>query len=237
MHELRWTIGLAARIAMTVMVGAAQAQVTDHTKPSSSEYIRLPEYCQDLLSPQYNDPWYGRQQWRPRMGETIDHMHHYCYGLIAVIRAQRFGRPLQERNHYWTRVEAETTYVIDRMTPEFVLAPEIFHRRATAYSNLKRVNEAVADYRASIKAKPDYFPAYIGLAELYQKHGQRDLAIKTVQEGLSQAPNAKPLQSLLKELGQPTESAGGKGLREEHGMGERTKGVGAVGTAPENVKK
>ena len=203
MNRYRWIEkALRGGLLFMLVASAAQAQITSHTVPNDSEFARLPQYCQDLVDPRRGgDPGWGREQWKPVMGLTVDHMHHYCYGLIATMRAQRFGRTQQERNHYWGRVIAECTYVIERLEKDFALTPEVYYRRAVAYANMKKLTEAVADYRASMQFKQDYYPAYSGLADLYHKNGQRDLALKVVREGLTYAPNAKVLIDMNRELG------------------------------------
>jgi len=199
MNANRWTLLLFA----SLLGGAAnvQAQSTPHTRPSPLEYASLPQYCQDLLNPSIGDVGMGRQKWLPVMGETIFHMHHYCYGLIAQMRAERPGRPPIERTRLWRTVVSEVHYVVQRMTPAFVLYPEVMYRRGYALAQLNRDAEAIADFQESFRVKPDYFPAYRELADLYRKRGRTDLAQQVVREGLANAPTAKSLLDLAKELG------------------------------------
>lgn len=154
----------------------------------------LPDYCQFIALPFHQQ---DRSPWRPVFGSTVQHIHHYCYGQVAMMRARnRLSLTPAQRTFYWQAAVNEFTYVIERAPIDFVLLPEVAFRRGTSYVALGALRDAMADFQLSIKVYPKYFPAHAAIARLYMKDGKNDLAQRAVEDGLRDSPNAQELLDL-----------------------------------------
>jgi tetratricopeptide (TPR) repeat protein len=81
------------------------------------------------------------------------------------------------------------------------MLPEIFTKIGEVQLALGRVDEAREAFQKARSLKPDYWPAYWRWAEHLSAIGQKAKARELAEEGLSYAPDAKPLRSLLTVLG------------------------------------
>ena len=108
----------------------------------------------------------------------------------------------KKRQGHLRLVKAEMRYVSqgNSLPPGHVLYPELHKRWAWALAESGEVEEAIAHYTLSIKAKPDYAPAYAGLSDLYRDSGQPEAATKVLETGLQAKPNSKALKRRLQEL-------------------------------------
>jgi tetratricopeptide (TPR) repeat protein len=154
----------------------------------------LPQYCKD------NAAGKGRfEKWRSTFGEAYIHMHHYCAGVSAELKAKSTLNQ-QERVSALQRVVGQMRYVSSSCSTRCVLYPELHTRWGWALSELGQVGEAVQHYQLAIKAKRNYTPAYARLSELYLKSNQVDEARKILESGLKAKPNSSALKRRLKKL-------------------------------------
>jgi tetratricopeptide (TPR) repeat protein len=128
-------------------------------------------------------------------------MHHYCQGLTYLLRLKFHVYPLREKQASWRQANKEFDYVLRNAQPDFVLRPEILTRKGEVLVNLERRPEATQAFQEAIERKANYWPAYVGLAKIYQASGDTEKAKEVIETGLTQAPEAKPLRELLVELG------------------------------------
>jgi tetratricopeptide (TPR) repeat protein len=78
-------------------------------------------------------------------------------------------------------------------------------------ARLDRTDEAIAEFRKAIDAKPKFTPAYNNLAEALVKQGKLEEAESTYRRSLAEKPSAavyNALGSVLHKLGKPEEAAG-----------------------------
>lgn len=172
---------------------------------TKAEMGLIPEYCADSQTFGYGDAYYNTSpnapKWVGLMGKGFWAIHHYCWALINLSRAQKPSMPPNMR--YWTRegVLADLNYVIQNTSPDFVLLPEIYTKMGEVLVLLKRPTEARDAFDKARALKPDYWPAYFQWAEYLRSIGRKAEARQVVEEGLSNSPGAKSLQSLLVTLG------------------------------------
>lgn len=171
---------------------------------TEAEWAQLPEYCPDKIKNYAVWGIEGRRasHWISVMGgrENWVHMHHYCWALIEFLRAGKPETSKMLRNTYLNNAVGNINYVIGNARPDFKLLPELLTKKASALVKLGRDGDAAAAFRQAADAKPDYWPAFAGLAEIYRRLGQLNEARAVVEEGLEHAPQSKLLSSMLAEL-------------------------------------
>jgi len=141
------------------------------------------------------------QRWYQLLGPTYNALHHYCWGLQAVHDATFLARDKQFRAHMLNVSIREFDYVIDRAPPDYVLMPEFLFKKGESQVKLGQGHIAVVQFQRAIELKPDYWPPYAAMSDLYKSVGDLPKAREWVDKGLSVAPDAKPLLARQAELG------------------------------------
>ncbi len=204
-------IHIAQRVLLrTILAGAlvtspsvATAGYPDGWTPA--EMALAPRYCPDAQGFGYGDAYYNTSpnasKWVAVMGKGFWAVHHYCWATINLHRAQRPSTPAVIREGLRDAAIRDMQYVIKNTDPDFVLLPEIYTKMAEVQLLLKRETDARNSLAKAREIKPDYWPAYVTWAEHLQAQGQKALARKVDEEGLSQAPSSKTLHKMLIDLG------------------------------------
>ena len=154
----------------------------------------LPQYCKDNAAGKSRF-----EKWRSTFGEAYIHMHHYCAGVSAELKAKSTLNQ-QERVSALQRVVSQMRYMSSSCNTKCVLYPELHTRWGWALGELGQVGEAVQHYQLAIKAKRNYTLAYVRLSELYLEVNQPDEARKILESGLKARPNSSALKKRLKKL-------------------------------------
>ena len=177
------------------------------TDVTESEFALLPQYCRSVQGYKERFPGLAHQHWYDVMGPGFIHMHHYCYALIDLARAEKASTPASERLFMREDSTSEMNYVIQNVPPDFVLLPEIYTKLGHTWLLLKNPTKAKTAFEAAISRKQNYWPAYFYWADYQLNAGRRAEARTTVEEGLKYSPEAKTLQNLLRSIenqsGQP----------------------------------
>ncbi|MCV2364572.1 tetratricopeptide repeat protein [Paucibacter sp. DJ1R-11] len=192
------TQSAAICLSILIMCQAAHAQPA---KLSKGEISLLPDFCQDRLNyPVYswtNPRW---AYWRSRMGDSFQHVHHYCWALVSIRRATSTSNPTQ-REHLYASAIRDLEYVLTNAADDFRLLPEIYVRIGEAAVRTGDFGKAYDGFATARQIKPGYAPAYIGWAEVLLKAGQKGAALEILTEGLRVAPESTEMRSFLKRLG------------------------------------
>ncbi|HTP98418.1 MAG TPA: hypothetical protein VMN56_03770 [Casimicrobiaceae bacterium] len=192
-------LGLAASVLATGSLAGKPTEVTD------AEMAMLPPYCVDTMGFKYGDAYTNTSpnapKWVALMGQGFWAMHHYCWALINIGRAQRPTMPANLRQGTRESAIGDMRYVIENTPPDFVMLPEIYTRIGEQQLALGRVSDARASFDKARSLKPDYWPPYFQWAEYLHRAGKTAEARAVTEEGLAYSPGAKPLQSLLVDLG------------------------------------
>jgi tetratricopeptide (TPR) repeat protein len=164
----------------------------------------LPSYCrytQDFINRfAGSDRNVEQERWKASLGPTFIHMHHYCYGLMAINRAAFLAQDITESRFNLNNSVMEFDYVIERAPLDFAMLPEILTKKGESLLKLNRDGEAMFQFERAIKIKPDYEPAYAALSDYYKGIGQLPKAREWLEKGLSAAPRSKTLKQRLTEL-------------------------------------
>jgi tetratricopeptide (TPR) repeat protein len=186
---------------------ALLAPVRVEAQPKSyeaSEVSKLPGYCK------YTQTFRGRvpgsdnaaeiERWTRVMGDTFIHMHHYCFGLMAVNSSVSLSNTPMDRRHYLSVSINEFDYILRHAPLDFALLPEILTRKGESLIQLDRAGEGMLEFQRAIKIQANYTPAYAAMSDFYKKAGQPAKAREWLEKGLSAAPNARALVRRLAEL-------------------------------------
>ncbi|MBL8339948.1 MAG: tetratricopeptide repeat protein [Rubrivivax sp.] len=143
--------------------------------------------------------------WEGLLGKTFWDVHHYCWALIHMQRAQRPGVPKQERDHTMRVAIRDYYYVIHAARrngdDKMPLLPELFYRSGEAYVLLGEYPQAIAEFERSREAKADYWPPYVAQASLHHKLGMVAQARELLESGLKLMPDDPNLQEALRKIG------------------------------------
>ena len=192
----------AGLIVSIGFISEACAGIDGFREISPEEDARLPKYCEHSADRGATrvPPTPEAQAWFDIMGPGYKAVHHYCWAMVEIWRADSFKTPPAQKTHWLTSAISNINFVIEHSPPDFILHPEIFTKRAAILVRLGKVAAASADYEKAISLKPNYWPAYVGLAQLMQKSGQVAAARSWVEKGLANAPDSQALLRLRNEL-------------------------------------
>lgn len=208
-------------IILFTLPAAAQVSVPGYPNNvrayDAREVALLPTYCK--FTQEFRDKLpEGRDKgmvarWYAYLGDTFDHTHHYCWGLMKTNRGMLLARDSKARNFYLSDAIGEFDYVIERAQRDFILLPEILTRKGSNLILLGNGPQAIAQFEQSIDIKPDYWPPYAQISDYYVSVGDRAKAIEVVERGLKNAPDAAALIRRRADLqsGKASRSADGPG--------------------------
>jgi len=172
---------------------------------TEAEMALLPQYCPDTFGFKYGDAYFNTSpnapEWVGLMGKSFWAMHHYCWALINLGRAQKPSMSAMQRQATREYAISDMQYVIENSTPDFIMLPEIFTKKGEVLLTLKRPLEARDAFAKARELKPDYWPPYFQWGGYLMRAGQKNEAREVVEAGLSFAPQSKALRGLLVELG------------------------------------
>ena len=184
------------------MLAAAAGPVAQPADPgtigqSLRNVFELPSFCDYV---QEGKAGFDQAKGYALMGPTFHHIHHYCWALGNMRRAQNPTISEQERRGYCVGAIKDMQYVIARAPPDFVLLPEIFLRMGQAAFGSGDVPGALEYFDRSRRAKADYWPAYIEIARTNLSFGRRQAAEAALKAGLAASPDEPNLKQALAQL-------------------------------------
>jgi hypothetical protein len=200
----RFLCGLVVGL-IVCLVPAAPVFAQKPPNISPGEMALIPPYCVDTMGFTYGDATTNTSPragyWLNMMGKSFWAVHHYCWGLIKLRRAELAGTSKEVRTGTLLNVIAEYNYVLEHSTPDFVLRPELLARRGDAQLKLGAIGDALESYEAAIQFKPDYWIAYYNWAEFLLASKRPMDAQAFLERGLAQTPNHPKLRAAYKKAG------------------------------------
>lgn len=196
---------IAAMLGAWLLGASAAAMASKPGNITDAEMGLLPRYCPDTMGFGYGDASYNTSpnaaKWVAIMGKGFWAVHHHCWALIKMRRAERPGMLAVHKQGHWRSALADFWYVVNHSPRNFILLPEIFTwigRTEILLGNASNADEAFAKARAE---KPDYWPAYYHWAEFLVRAGRKAEALDVIKTGLQHSPGAKSLLSLFTYIG------------------------------------
>ena len=168
------------------------------------ELALTPEFCQDVQTINgwsKSRPSPRAPHWIGLMGENFWHMHHYCWAMIGLHRAEAAGLTPMDRHWLIKQAVADYRYIIINSTPDFVLLPEVYTRMGDAQLLMGDVGGAYDSFSRAREIKPDYWPPYAKWAAVLIKINKTSEAKELVEAGLRHSPDAAPLREQYRKLG------------------------------------
>ena len=114
---------LGGAIALATAGPVCAGDPLDVATLSRGEMARLPEYCPHTWGYHQGGP--ERAEWFARLGPMMEHLHHYCWGILKANRANSGGVTPQMRDSLIGSAIGESHYVLRRASQDFVLLPEM----------------------------------------------------------------------------------------------------------------
>ncbi|MEW5943855.1 MAG: tetratricopeptide repeat protein [Pseudomonadota bacterium] len=188
--------GLVLALAFGLQAPAAMA-VGPSQEAMKAQYAQIPLCKAKMISPP-GSPDVG--YWSNALGPDWLHVHHYCIGL-AFLNLHYGVKDKFERGWYLGEAVGSFDYVIRAASPGYVLLPENHFKKGQALLFLRKEAEAAAEFRQAIQLRPDYADPYAALADFMVSKGNKQEAMKLVEEGLRQAPKSRGLARRYQELG------------------------------------
>lgn len=198
---------LAIATVLTLGCAGASAQVRNLTW---GELSLTPPVCMDVQG----IPLTGWTQhfrhsprapyWESVLGKAFWDMHHYCWALVHQQRANRTDTSPQQREYLHRTAINDYYYIINNATErgerDLVVLPELYYRAGDAYLQINEIAAASIEFEKSRAAKPDYWPAYVGLATVQERLGRRKEAREILEKALEAIPDEPGLKNALAKL-------------------------------------
>ncbi|MBV5272707.1 MAG: tetratricopeptide repeat protein [Lamprocystis purpurea] len=210
---------LLIAMALSGLPGAGSAIAGD-PQATEADWAMVPAWCRFAMSArktnnrvdQIPDPQV-RAKIRALDNSGCNGFHHYCWALIWANRGYFTSTEDQAlRRSYFDWAISDFRYIFANSEPGNTcsLFPESYTKLGEMKLLIGKPQEAETHYRAALKLKPDYAPAYAGLSDLYETQGHIDKAVAILQAGLK----VKPTSSALKKKFARLQARTGGDLRE-----------------------
>lgn len=200
---MNYPIRLLTALLLSCLLSHKPAEAT--TRKPQAVLATLPPYCKDSgLS--YNYERFGPRwhYWVSRMGELFNTIHHYCEGLLELRDARRLPKHSAEQRNALLRAIAEFNFILkyeDHVLRRFPLWPELLLRRGEAAVLLEDWALASSSYEQARTVKRDYWPAYLGWAEVLDGLKLRAQAREQILLGLQVDPSVESMRKAFVKYG------------------------------------
>jgi tetratricopeptide (TPR) repeat protein len=134
-------------------------------------------------------------------------MHHYCFGLNFLNRANRgMGNKAVLLN--WALGEFK---YMQGIPADNVLRPDVEYNIGLVLYTQDRIPQAIVQLRKAIQMKRGNERAYLLLSFCYRRLGDRTSAAHALQEGLTRVPESRALRNALEWMNKETAAPDGGG--------------------------
>ena len=126
-----------------------------------------------------------KERWQRYFGQTFQHLHHYCKGLLWQLRA---GRPSWIARHNYPlsfilgQVPAEFYYTWTKLPPTHRMYGKMGADLLLAYQDAGDPDAAKRIMNDLLSVKPHDRYTYTGAADFYRKQGNRNKAIEMLEQ-------------------------------------------------------
>jgi tetratricopeptide (TPR) repeat protein len=163
-------------------------------KYTPQELKRLPAAC---IAKEDKSAHEEREKWHSILGESFDHLHHYCNGLNFL---NRIKRGIGDKKSLLQGALGEFRYMDHQISGNNPLRPELEYNIGSVLFELNRFPEAIVAIRKSIFVQPDNAQAYLLLSMCYKRMGDSARALDVLQAGLAKVPGSQALRSAMNDL-------------------------------------
>lgn len=128
-------------IRLTAVIGALLAAHSAQSMSADLMPASAPGFCHPMTPAQ-------RAAWQQKMGPLLNDLHHYCYGLRDMHKADKPGISKRERDGHFVSAIEEFDYVLHAkkaQKPHWFL-PEVHMKKAFALMKIGRYAESQAEF-------------------------------------------------------------------------------------------
>lgn len=201
-YHKRELINAIAAIALVIF---NTQQACAETRIAEEEYLLLPEYCkaQGNVSETYYKKYYSAErtrQWQSALGKNYDHYHHFCWGIVSIVRAYKVSATYGNRVSLANNAISDINYAVERASPDFILLPAIYTKLGEAYLLAHDDKNAEIAFRKAWEINPAYWRPYVWWSQRLMQLGKLREALLVAEEGQKNAPDVKALDNLIKDI-------------------------------------
>ncbi len=185
---------MAGLAVLAIVMQSGGAHAIGSFRPTAMELRMLPAYCAvraEKWGNDKNDP--RTKKWYSVFGNDFIHLHHYCGAILDYLKAPLEPTEKKRKKRYEHSLY-NFDYVAERVSPNFVLWPELLVFRSRVHSKLGNIGQALKDAKAAVNKKPGYVKGIVNLADLLVQYGKRDDAFSVIEDGLRIKPSSRVLR-------------------------------------------
>ncbi len=164
---------------------------------SKAERSLLPQWCkftQTFVTGAQGNLRY--QQYLGQYGEGWKHVHHFCWGLVSMVRAAGYDTSASQRDYFLKSAIMDFDYVLERAPENFVLRFDINLKKVRALLTRNELNNAESLARQIVERWSDRADAYGLLAEVYLAAKAPHEARKALEQGVDQVKDKDRLDQI-----------------------------------------
>lgn len=202
MRIVRWA-RLRAMVAALCCVAlslpfAGPARADETVEWSEQDYALYPPFCRAKLT---NGPPAEIDRWSKQMGrDNFMHIHHYCFGLKAMSLAYASYSDKKARSYYARSVVTNMKYILSNTKPDFYLRADTLINLGRGYQLWNDGDKARAAFEQALKLKPDAVDAWVALSDLFYDHGQREQALKVLEDARTHAGDHRKIMLRIEQM-------------------------------------
>lgn len=196
---MKYSIKSILIILLPILAIFSKDALGELTKADTDLY-GAPEFCYSFLNPKFEGSPL-QSKWK-RILEGFDGPHHYCFG-IRLYNAALKAPNREERISTLKGALNEMVYPLKHhFNPKHPLSPKYLYDLGKLTEGLEDYPSAMDFYKRSIELNPSVWLPFAALSDLQEKTGHKKEAIETLENGLKNKPNSKPLLKRLHKLQQ-----------------------------------
>lgn len=190
--NLRLHLGRRLRLVSVFVAMMVCGYSSAQRNSSPIEAAVLPEYCKEVQS---NYEYWGKRT------NGCNSLHHYCWGLGHLFRATSPRTDRTQKRFHYRQVVMEIDYTVSHSRETCLLLPEMFSKRGQALLMLEDYKGAEESFAEALERKPNYWPAYLGLAKVHMARRDVAAAKRILEQGIEKSADPRALQQMLDGLG------------------------------------
>jgi len=128
---------------------------SNQQKITPTEFQALPDYCQTKLYYHNRKGGEGRksktwQKWRQVFGSDYSHLHHYCWGVVKLVRATAVISDEQKKINLSKSATNEFSYMIKKVPPNSRFLWIYHQKKGEALLMQNKFDQAQIEFKKSL---------------------------------------------------------------------------------------
>jgi tetratricopeptide (TPR) repeat protein len=177
-----------------------------------AELDLLPDICKHTQTTDFGNAIYGApsaeaKAYIQKIGETFWAMHHYCWGLVKLARAEKLSTSAQQRVGLRESAADEFNYVIRHASRDSPVIPEMWFMKGRSLALLKRHGDAIICFDKALSVNPSYAAAHAEKLETLIRLGDSNALRNAVKNAQDSGASSPYLDSVVKAASTASKSA------------------------------